>query len=470
MQPHLRDKIFISHANPEDNEFARWLTLRLISEGYPVWCDLVRLKGGEDFWRDIEQAVRHRTVKFIYVLSRVSNVKEGPLQELAVAKAVAREHQLTDFVVPVHIDDLAYNEMNIEIKRLTAIPFEAGWAEGLQQLLEKLDQDSIPKDPSYTPLVAASWWRDQFSADKGIIEKPEEYLTSWFEIGSLPDEIYFHFFRGKSVFEGDGETEIRPPHPIYNFASGALTFAARDEFEDFMAQGLLIPDSHRFRVNDLLQGKHARTFADIRQSRNAIVNLLAQGWQRMIENRGLGIHPMANDNWCFYFVKDQVEKDRLDFTGVDSQPAHRYIMGYRTLQTADGGRRLRHWHFGLSAKAMVYPTLAFGIRAHVLFSYDGKEIWKSTDRLHRARMSQCRNWWNDDWRDRVLATMNWLAEGEDAISVPLGREALVKVRKAPLLFTSEVSFIEPGDEPMGQDFEEEDEGLDEGDDEDSEDE
>jgi hypothetical protein len=62
--------IFISHANPEDNLFAQWLALRLAGDGYPVWCDLTKLLGGEDFWRDIETAIRERTAKFLYILSK----------------------------------------------------------------------------------------------------------------------------------------------------------------------------------------------------------------------------------------------------------------------------------------------------------------------------------------------------------------------------------------------------------------
>lgn len=77
--------IFLSHALPEDNEFTRWLALRLAKEGYPVWCDLAKLLGGEDFWNDIEDAVRNRTTKFLFVLSKVSNEKQGVLQELALA-------------------------------------------------------------------------------------------------------------------------------------------------------------------------------------------------------------------------------------------------------------------------------------------------------------------------------------------------------------------------------------------------
>ena len=46
----MRDILFVSHANPEDNEFSQWLSLQLAREGYPVWCDLTKLLGGEDFW------------------------------------------------------------------------------------------------------------------------------------------------------------------------------------------------------------------------------------------------------------------------------------------------------------------------------------------------------------------------------------------------------------------------------------
>src|SRR5436309_1218963 len=40
-----RDMLFVSHASPEDDEFARWLALQLAKEGYPVWW---RQHFGED--------------------------------------------------------------------------------------------------------------------------------------------------------------------------------------------------------------------------------------------------------------------------------------------------------------------------------------------------------------------------------------------------------------------------------------
>jgi len=82
-----RNMVFVSHANPEDNDFARWLSLQLANEGYPVWCDVTRLLGGETFWEDIQDAIANRTAKFIFALSRNSNAKAGALDELNCALA-----------------------------------------------------------------------------------------------------------------------------------------------------------------------------------------------------------------------------------------------------------------------------------------------------------------------------------------------------------------------------------------------
>jgi TIR domain len=89
-----RDTVFVSHANPEDNTFALWLTLRLGEMGFKVWCDLTKLIGGETFWDKAEDAIRNSTAKFLYVLSRTSNSKDGVLRELQLAQALPRATRL----------------------------------------------------------------------------------------------------------------------------------------------------------------------------------------------------------------------------------------------------------------------------------------------------------------------------------------------------------------------------------------
>ncbi|HEY3394302.1 MAG TPA: toll/interleukin-1 receptor domain-containing protein, partial [Lacipirellulaceae bacterium] len=185
-----RDVVFISHANPEDNAFATWLTLRLTREGYRVWCDIVRLKGGDDFWRDIEKAIREHTRKFVYVVSKVSNQKVGALRELSVANAAARQLADNSFIVPVKIDDLPYSEHNIQINRLIAIPFNQGWASGYSQLLSAFEDDNVPRPETVGPSIAASWW-NSYRLNKEILKRrPESLWTNWFPLTQLPKLIW----------------------------------------------------------------------------------------------------------------------------------------------------------------------------------------------------------------------------------------------------------------------------------------
>jgi TIR domain len=54
----IREAIFLSHAAPEDNEFALWLSAKLAIAGYRVWIDRRRLRGGDDFWDEIDRVLR----------------------------------------------------------------------------------------------------------------------------------------------------------------------------------------------------------------------------------------------------------------------------------------------------------------------------------------------------------------------------------------------------------------------------
>jgi hypothetical protein len=130
-----RQLVFISHANPEDNEFASWLGTRLTAAGYDVWADVFRLVGGEAFWRDIGQAIREHAAIVIVAVSRNSYRKDGVLNEIALAVATGRKIQKSSFVTPVRLDDLRFSDFPEEIIRLNAIDFAGNWADGLSRVL-----------------------------------------------------------------------------------------------------------------------------------------------------------------------------------------------------------------------------------------------------------------------------------------------------------------------------------------------
>jgi hypothetical protein len=101
-----RAAIFISHANPQDNAFTLWLRAKLAALGYEVWADVLRLKGGDDWQRKLEQALRHRARKVLLVANAVAVDKQGVRNELQIANDVAKAIGDSEFIVPLRLGAL----------------------------------------------------------------------------------------------------------------------------------------------------------------------------------------------------------------------------------------------------------------------------------------------------------------------------------------------------------------------------
>lgn len=451
MQPApSRDMIFLSHATPEDNEFTRWLALQLAKEGYAVWCDLTKLLGGEDFWKDIQEAIRLRSMRFLFVLSRSSNVKDGTLQELACAKAVASKLKpdVRDFIIALRIDDLPYSEVDIEIQRLNHISFNTSWASGLVQLLAKLDEDGVPKDPRFNPEAVCSWWRSQptLSAEQGLLNEPESLVSNWFRFEHLPETVWWHDVSRHGIGKIDFDV-TRLTYPAAKATDlSFLSFAKAADIADELDPSIYIHSSREISVNDILDrslplGTH-------------LVNMVRQGWEKMMRAKELSSQEVAPRPARFYFRKEKIPSDRLFFMGVDGKRTYRDIVGYKTVFGTK-----RYWHYALSGKPELSPYLHMVVRGHVLFSNFGDVLWDDSMKSAKARRNQCKGWWNDEWRDRMLAMMTYLRDSDGLISIPMSSDRSLSLRGDPDLFESPVSYRGPAeiDEAVDDYFDDEDE-------------
>jgi hypothetical protein len=77
-----RELLFLTHAAPEDNEFPLWLSSKLAMAGYRVWIDRRRLRGGTDFWDEIERVLRNDALKQVIVFTE--NVRKDKINGLSV--------------------------------------------------------------------------------------------------------------------------------------------------------------------------------------------------------------------------------------------------------------------------------------------------------------------------------------------------------------------------------------------------
>ena len=394
------------------------------------------------------------------MLSHNSNQRTGPLQELHVALTVARREGLVDLVIPFKIDDLAHSETNIQLSRLFTTPFQDGWATRYSMLLEKLTRDGIPKTLESSPGLVARWWGHHLSPMDGVIEAPEEYLSNWFPISKMPHLIHLH------------ELPTPPQHGIPARRVGVwhgpylLSFAPAPDVAAELGDGLPIRSTRTWATATFLE--KGASGIPRRQARGLVYHLLRITWQRFVESRGVPAYEMANKATCGYFTTKLVKEDRIPFNTADGGSRSRQLVGHRTRSRRLPGGGFepvkQYWHFGVEARPLVYPRFAYVLHAHVLFSHDGLNIWQSKSALHRTRRSACSDWWNDDWRDRLLATMAWLASGRSSITIEVGTGALLEIGCDPVRFQSPVSYVDPGESvtteeelEFGDDDDEEDE-------------
>ena len=122
--PAQRQALFISHANPEDNEFTIWLGSRLSGAGYEVWADVFKVRGGEDWARILEDSLRERACKVLMVGTPWGVKKQGVRNEIQIASEVAKKINDREFIIPLR---LQHYDSPFQIVQAQYIDFLNGW-------------------------------------------------------------------------------------------------------------------------------------------------------------------------------------------------------------------------------------------------------------------------------------------------------------------------------------------------------
>lgn len=419
----MRDKIFISHATPDDNDFTRWLALKLIALGYEVWCDILFLDKGGDFWKDINNAIRESSIKFLLVSSSISVNREGVLKELAVAEKVKKKLQDDKFIIPLIIDEnLSYDDLPPEIIRLNAIDFKNSWALGLKDLLDALDKQSVPKqniDYSKSNLL----YQQIFLHNKSVIDKEEIYVSNWFPILSFPDELRFHDFDWRLPKKIDVRTLT---FPAIRYKKFLCTFAWEYDFMEQLPKTETYDSANTIRIptNEILSGELESNIISNTEAKRLIVQLLNMAFESHMNRSDIRNYQMSN-KVGYWFEKDKLKKNK-----------------FNKIQLV-GVQKDKNWHYGISGESKLYPFPVLMISSHIYFTEDGKKLIESNSIQHSARRRQSKNWWNDIWRLKLLAFMKYLSNNEDMFELEVGDEERITIASNPLQFKSQVSYEIP---------------------------
>lgn len=429
----MRDKIFISHATPDDNDFTKWLALKLISLGYEVWCDILELDKGVDFWETIEKEIRDNAIKFLVVLSEKSNSREGVLNEVATAIKTKKSLNDNTFILPLTIDEkLAFDDINIELIRLNAIDFKKSWATGLQDLIKALEKENVVKNPP-NPERSNTLYEQIFLQNHSVIEKEENYVSNWFPITEFPTELRFHLF-GKMVPDGfDTRTLTYPAIPYKGYL---CTFAYEYDFMHHLPKTETYNSSHTIRINttSILDGSYNTDFISNGEAKRLIIQLTNKAFDLRLPSLNLNKYEMSN-KVGFWFQKDQLNKNKYE----------------KALLV--GKQKDKNWHFGISASTKLYPLNVLSIASHIYFTEDGSKIIASKSIQHSARRKQGKGWYNTDWREKILSFMKYLGNSEETFFLEVGSEEKIFISTKPLEFTSKVSYIIPEKNTLDEEVE-----------------
>jgi hypothetical protein len=137
-----RAALFITHANPEDNAFTTWLGAKLSVLGYETWADVLAIRGGEDWQRKLEHALRHRARKVLLVGTSRGVQKQGVRNEIQIAHDVGKAIADHEFIIPLRLEPF---EAPFLIAHAQYVDFQPGWSAGLNALIETLVGYGVPR-------------------------------------------------------------------------------------------------------------------------------------------------------------------------------------------------------------------------------------------------------------------------------------------------------------------------------------
>jgi hypothetical protein len=410
--------LFISHANPEDNYFAGWLTTKLLLLGYEVWCDVENLGAGADSWKVIDNTIRTKSFRFLFVASNSSIHKDGTLKELAVADKMKDKG---DFIIPLRLDETPYSQFPPEIIRLKAIDFSSNWAEGLNELFDTLKKSSIPRNTELAYSAVLPFWYKTVSVDcTEPIDKNELYSSNLFSY-ELPEKVYIHVPDALSPID----TSILK-FPTILDQGLLISFAADKSLDD-----VRIAKTETIYTEDFI-AKPTYKLSDgswlVSAIRPKIVQLLNDAFNRFMRSKGLGEYVFSGNRHAFYF---------------DSTYPVRKLSGPRRAVSLAGVRKEYNWHFAIEGASSLFPQATFSITYHIVFSRDGVIV--PVPRIqHSLRRSLGKDWYNRRWRDSILTAMLSLAnDNENIINIPVCNHQVIRINAFPLTFISHKGYQEP---------------------------
>jgi hypothetical protein len=331
-----RGALFISHANPEDNAFALWLGAKLTALGYTVFADILRLKGGDDWERILEDAIRNKAAKVLLVATPHGVKKQGVRNEITIAVETGKKIEDTNFIVPLR---LAPFEAPLQIAYAQYVDFSKSWATGLSELLKLLTEIDVPRGDGGAH--AGLWQGVQLKDAHPIVATPERLVSNWLAIQSLPKSILFYDFKS-GISLGKAQKAVQEsPVPLVAFNRGFLSFAPLHQLQEYFGPDLPVEAFADRMTDEFLENGWPDLHIAPRDTRAKFTDLVRQSMDAFFRANELRSFEVASGRLAWWPTIGRASAKQLPFAWEGGPSGSRQIVGRSS-------KRGFHWHYGVS--------------------------------------------------------------------------------------------------------------------------
>ena len=417
-----QDYLLIS-AVDEDRMFAEWLTRKLTAEGYRVWYERFKLLGGETYPDDVDDAIKNQTFRFIALYSQTSlGDPEGTRQRLLALNIGSDRDQ--DFLIPLNLDGVDQTRLDQVTKTLNFIPFHYNWAEGLKQLLKKLESINCPRTLPNGKRIAA----ETFLGNDVRSDKKETLFSNCFRIQQIPKVIY-RFITAKEISK-ERLDKLRFEWSYREVDSYTFLSFHKPPASDSKEYGL-VEKGGALWVDPKVKEIHGIWIP------NLVSELIQKALIVKCCQKGLQYCPTTK---LLYFPSNLVSNNRLNFTRPDSD-SKTYTAASGKRKHQSGSEYLYFLAPVFSVRQDLFDDFTVLVRIRYRLSDTTGKPLKGHRTIVSRRKHLCKNWWNRDWLNRTLAVSEFLAD-ENKITIGESEETQIIIDATPLCMNVPVGINE----------------------------
>jgi hypothetical protein len=199
-------------------------------------------------------------------------------------------------------------------------------------------------------------------------------------------------------------------------ANAKISVSVRDEGmaleSEFQIAGTTVKRAYRVTLSEFLAGT-SNVGIRRQDARNILANLIRQAWISHMQSRGLSSFELASGQLAWFLPDQLIAGNKVAFIDDAGKRRRKQLVGWSE-------KRQIYWHAAFEARPVVGDIHRLVLRPHVIFTVDGKIPLFSKQRMHVLRRSFCKSWWNDRWRDLLIAFTQTIGEdGEIRLGVGL---------------------------------------------------